>query len=46
MSALAAFRVLGESVWLDKGKYEQAEGKYQQVISGRRTKDNVRHLLQ
>ena len=43
MSAASALRVLGESVWLEQGKYEQAEGKYQQTISTRPlTKVDVR----
>ena len=30
-----ALRGLRESVWLDQGKYEQAEGRYQQVLASK-----------
>ena len=36
MSSADALRGLKDSVWLDQGKYEQAEARYQQVITSRR----------
>ena len=35
MSSSEAILELRESVWLDQGKYEQAEGRYQEVLAGR-----------
>ena len=36
MSSADALRGLKDSVWLDQGKYEQAEARYQQAIASRR----------
>ena len=35
MSSAGVLRELRDSVWLDKGKYEQAEARYQQVLASR-----------
>ena len=35
MSSADALRELKDSVWLDQGRYEQAEARYQQVLASR-----------
>ena len=35
MSSSEAVLGLRESVWMDQGKYEQAEGRYQEMLAGR-----------
>ena len=45
MSSAEAILELRESVWLDQGKYEQAEGRYQEVLAGRHAVEVHQHTV-